>query len=232
MQNGGTLMINETILSIPPYISTSWDQVSALYMKGDDLIVVLLEGETIAIPHLSEKEIDQIFTLHSKYLEKEELIVSSQTISPSSDIPFQLDFGSMGNMQSAMQHNPEQANSPDLPLEVLQKISSVAKILLPNDPESIPKAEPHCNCFYCQVARTIHQSKQSETQEQSEQREEAISAEELQFQQWEIKQEAENLFQVSNRLDPHEKYNVYLGDPIGCTCGSEGCEHVLAVLRS
>ena len=41
----------------------------------------------------------------------------------------------------------------------------------------------------------------------------------------------EKMFTVTNRLDKNEKFNVYLGKPIGCTCGKEGCEHILAVLR-
>ncbi len=62
--------------------------------------------------------------------------------------------------------------------------------------------------------------------------EEEISSEELSFQQWEIVQTGENLYQVVNRLDRADSYRVYLGDTIGCTCGKDGCEHVIAVLKS
>ena len=42
----------------------------------------------------------------------------------------------------------------------------------------------------------------------------------------------DKLFTVINKLDQQEKYNVFLGEPVGCTCGKQGCEHMLAVLKS
>jgi hypothetical protein len=35
-----------------------------------------------------------------------------------------------------------------------------------------------------------------------------------------------------NPLDHKEHYNVFLGDPIGCSCGNNNCEHIQAVLKS
>ena len=55
---------------------------------------------------------------------------------------------------------------------------------------------------------------------------------ELSFQEWDIVQTGKDLFHVSSRLDPNEQYNVFLGNPVGCTCGKAGCEHILAVLKS
>ena len=40
------------------------------------------------------------------------------------------------------------------------------------------------------------------------------------------------LIVVTNPLDANEHYNVFLGDPIGCTCGQKNCEHIRAVLNS
>ena len=62
--------------------------------------------------------------------------------------------------------------------------------------------------------------------------EEEVTDRDLSFQQWAIEQTGDKLFCVTNKLDRLEKYNVFLGDPVGCTCGIQGCEHILAVLKS
>ena len=62
--------------------------------------------------------------------------------------------------------------------------------------------------------------------------EEDVRDDELQFEQWSISSAGDKLYNVVNRLDEQEKYRVYLGHPVGCTCGREGCEHILAVLKS
>jgi hypothetical protein len=87
---------------------------------------------------------------------------------------------------------------------------------------------PHCNCFHCQIARVLKPNKE-DTQQNEEQE---ISAEDLQFEQWIITHTGDQLYSVINKLDDSEQYNVYLGEPIGCTCGQTGCEHLLAVLKS
>ena len=105
---------------------------------------------------------------------------------------------------------------------------AIAKIISPSEELLLPKSEPGCNCFFCQIARALNpELSSSHTTDEP-----AIADEELQFQQWDIKQTGEKLYSVINRLDEHEKYNVYLGHPIGCTCGKQGCEHILAVLKS
>jgi hypothetical protein len=229
------IKITDKILSIPPYISTSWSRIAALHMKGGVLAITLVDGDTLHIPNLNNETIHLIFQYHAVYLEKE------QTTHPTSDQSkikgileqgepsIRLAFGSslegLGNM---MQHNPTQADSPDLPPEILQKIGTIAKVLGPTDELLLPKAEPGCNCFHCQIARVLNPtSSQHPVVEESE-----VTPEELQFQQWTITQTGDKLFSVVNRLDEHEKYSVYLGHPVGCTCGKQGCEHILAVLKS
>jgi hypothetical protein len=61
---------------------------------------------------------------------------------------------------------------------------------------------------------------------------EEVSDEDLKFRDWEIKQTAEQLYTVTNPLDANEHYNVFLGSPLGCTCGDKNCEHIRAVLTS
>ena len=130
-------------------------------------------------------------------------------------------------MQSAMQHDPSQSHSPDLPQEVLAKMSQIANVVIPDQVGTLPKAEPHCNCFYCQITRAIAKAKGFEEPETEE-----IPDEELEFNQWNIEQTGEDLFKVTSRIDETEQYSVFLGKPVGCTCGHEGCEHIIAVLKS
>ncbi|NGX42969.1 MAG: hypothetical protein K940chlam7_01259 [Chlamydiae bacterium] len=243
------MKINKRFFSFPPYISTSWDNITALRIKEGTLIVHLVDGETVHIPNLESETLETIFDVHTSILEeKEKTEPSKQQVqgefpfqqflggsenSENMDLPFRFGISSTDGFGAALQHNQAQADSPDLPPEVLDKIQSIAKIISPEDPKAIPKPEPHCNCIHCQIARAINQGLGFTDLYQKEERsEEAVSVEELQFQQWEISQTDEKLYTVSNRLDSKEKYNVFLGHPVGCTCGKEGCEHILAVLKS
>lgn len=237
------MKINKKILHLPPYISTSWNYVSALRAQGADLHVYLTSGAEICVPNLKPDTLENIFMQHVSYLEDKE----AQNVPPPSlksfpkmgepvfnpgESLFKIGLSNAEGLNAAMQHNPALAHSPDLPAEVLEKIGAISKIIAPED-MIIPKAEPHCNCPYCQIARCLHGSNESESAMPAEEKtEEEVKEEELQFQEWEITQSGEKLFTVVNKLDSQEKYSVYLGHPVGCTCGKEGCEHILAVLKS
>ena len=134
-------------------------------------------------------------------------------------------------MGTLLQHNPEQADGPDLPPEVLEKITQLSKAMGIDDPEAAPKPEPHCNCMRCQIAKAMQAGLEKE-ERPAEEPEEIVSDEELKFCSWDIKQTEDKLYCVTNRLDEKEHYHVYLGDPIGCTCGQTHCEHIRAVLDS
>lgn len=257
------MKITPKILSIPPYLSTTWMHIRALYLKEKTLVVTLADGVVISIPDLSEQDLLAIFSAHSAFLETQ-----TQKREPSGQTPFHLFHGmpnngignaaggvagaeqgalrfSLDNMEtlsSALQHNSSQSSFPDFPSEVLDKIASIARIVAPGEIENMPKPEPHCNCPHCQIARAIH-GKGDQTLPSSTpflhqstpivpQDKEEITQEDLSFQQWTITQAGDHLFCVINKLDAGEKYNVYLGDPVGCTCGKPGCEHIIAVLKS
>ena len=236
------MKINEKILSLPPYLSTPWSNVRALHMKGALLVVSLHDGDTVAIPGLSPHLIETIFSAHAAYFEKEIIEKAPSVENSLSNNPFSqafflgdqnsdqsVRFGvGLEGMASALQHNPSQMHAPDLPKPILDKIAAIAKIVAPEDINALPKPEPHCNCIHCQIARTITQS----AAHSPEEIEETVAPEELNFQQWDIAQSGEKLYTVVNRLDTNEKYSVYLGHPVGCTCGKSGCEHILAVLKS
>ena len=220
--------INHKILSIPPYISTSWKNISTLHMKEVEgkqvLVIVLHNGTLIEIPGLETSLIEHIFDAHSQYVDqetKEPQAESLKTFEPNKEgdvsfsfgLPFQMSGSeSVENISSFLQHNPEQANAPEMPLEVIQKITSITKALgMDMEQMSIPKAEPHCNCPYCQIARAI----QGEAKEEAP-TEEEVSDDDLRFRDWDIKQEGDKLYVVSNPLDANEHYQVFLGNPVGC----------------
>lgn len=238
--------INQKILSIPPYISTSWKNINTLHRKeieGNGVLVIALHnGTSIDIPGLGDHLIEEIFEAHSRYVEqetKEPQIESLKTFEPSKEdisfslgLPFQMGGGDTSlNPGSFMEHNPAQANAPEMPKEVIQKITSITKALgMDLEQMNIPKGEPHCNCPYCQIAKAIHGSKEGEQKEECE--EEEISDDDLTFRDWDIKQEGDKLYIVTNPLNLEEHYQVYLGSPVGCTCGKKNCEHVRTVLNS
>lgn len=243
------MKINDKALNIPPYLSTTWNQIAAIHMKGSHLVITLKDGDTINIPGLIQENIDAVFHYHAEALEKESPIshesifnnsepmqALSETQRMTSTPSFQLAFGTLDGLQHIMQHNPEHSNAPELPIELIQKITAITKILSTDDSLVLPKPEAHCNCFHCQIARAVTPSDTDpiliETQPLIEEEKEAVLDEELQFQQWNIQQTNDKLFVVTNKLDENEQYNVYLGEPLGCTCGKEGCEHMLAVLKS
>lgn len=246
--------ITKNFISIPPYLSTSWMNVSSIHAEGHLTVIVLYNGEIIELPSLNEEIIQQLFDMHALHLEEEQDATLKQFTTPPDQLikqpPFsqlffsqepgtdsQLKFGLSGidGMGVALQHNTAYANAPDLPPEVLQKISSIGKIIINDDSSTMPKPEPHCNCPFCQISRALHSAIDSEkpvSTVAAADPEEVVSNEELQFQNWDIAQTGDKLFTVSNRLDTLETYNVFLGQPVGCTCGKTGCEHILAVLKS
>lgn len=244
------MKITSKILHIPPHLSTSWTQVRAIYLKENTVVVSLLDGVIIEIPGLPAESRNAIFDAYAAYLEEQNSKQPPQTQRPA---PFQIfqvsshapgmeptpmpstGFDSIESMASALQHNMAQANMPDLPPEVLNKIAAIAKIVAPEDIQNLPKPEPHCNCPHCQIARAIHggtREVESTPSSPIEAHEEIVSDKDLSFQQWDIVQTGEKLYSVASRLDPKERYSVYLGHPVGCTCGKQGCEHILAVLKS
>lgn len=229
------MKISTKMLSIPPYLSTTWTQVRALYLKGSDLIVCLNDNTQVAVPSLTSEAIAAIFAAHTAFLEMQ----SKSPALPEKPHPFQIFTAGQGlegsgleniaSFSSTLQHNPAQATMPDLPKEIIHKIGEISKIIAPNEVQNLPKPEANCNCPYCQIARAIHEGIENVPEAKIE---EDVTEEDLKFPEWDIQQIGEKLYTVTGRLDPKEKYNVFLGDPVGCTCGKPGCEHILAVLKS
>lgn len=248
--------INEKLICIPPYISATWDQVAFLQSEEDldthlfTLIIHLADGKVVQVPGLDSSLIDIAFSAHMLHLETKKETSSSDKendfpktiggflqqltgLSPEQLSGMPIRFGIAGAEglpgMDVMQHNQAQADSPNVPPEMLEKIGIMIKGLMNGDVSSFPKPEPHCNCTHCQVARTIHGVGKDDERIGSE---ELVSEDDLKFRDWEISKNGENLYIVTNPLDNKEQYSVYLGTPVGCTCGESHCEHIKAVLYS
>lgn len=228
------MKINNQVLSIPPYISTSWKNINSILVdQSGNLVILLHTNAKISIPNLEKSIINVIFDAHAKYLEKEESDRRQKTNPTfSMGIPLKIGEGAdsaFESLGSAMQHNPANSNAPDLPEEVLNKIAAISKVMGIDNPELFPKAEPHCNCIHCQIAKAIRGEAKDD---QAEELGEEVTEEDLKFKTWEINQTGEQLYVVSNPLNANEKYTVFLGEPLCCTCGAKNCEHIRAVLNT
>jgi hypothetical protein len=229
------MKINSKILSVPPYISTAWENVFSLQFDppSSQLVVLLKNGARIFIPHLTRDQLDMIFSCHSEFLEKHSksslASLSGNTLSVGM-IPGAVGIGELGRLTGVMQHDPSQKDAPPIPKEVLDKISHLTNAMgISSETFRLLESEPHCNCPYCQLARAFSQEHRESPEILPE---EEISSQELKFREWDIEQVGDKLYNVSNPFDKQEHYQVYLGNPVGCTCGKSKCEHIVAVLHS
>ncbi|MCY3975114.1 MAG: hypothetical protein OXF02_06210 [Simkaniaceae bacterium] len=244
--------ISQKVLNLPPYVSTSWRNVSTLHMKETDgkkiLAVLLRSGSVIEVPasDLKEETIRDIFKAHGQFLATSEegtKTGSDPFKSPGADkgagktkeslFSFSTGNSPVDYFEAMLQHNPEQKDAPDLPKELLEKVASVSRIMGTDATAmNMPKPEPHCNCIYCQIARAVHGIDKKEAHPVATEEEEIVSDADLTFREWDIEQKDDRLYEVTNPIDRSEHYRVFLGDPVGCTCGSKDCEHIRAVLNS
>lgn len=215
--------ITPQTLSISPYISTTWGNISAIYTeKGsssfDILVVVLKDQSKVEIPGLGPEILQEIFDSHSKFVSTEGLFSKGSWM----DSPFTLSTVIREGMgELSFQQEPHQKDLPPLPVEALRKFLSIAKVFGFEEASVAPKE--NCECIFCQMARAADHD-QGKLEE--------VSDEDLRFKDWEIQQTDQKLYRVTHPLDQNEYYDVFLGDPIGCTCGSKSCEHIKAVLSS
>ncbi len=221
------MKITDKFLSIPPYLSVSWREVAFVKAKGDHLVITLKNGDTSEIPSLTPEEKQLIFTCHSKFLEEE----AKYLLHPPAGghlMPISFRIGTPDGTVTAFEHNPEQRDSPSIPQDILDKIVDSTQGIPGVELDALPQGEANCNCFYCQIMNAIHGKKAIANEED----EEIIDDKELTFREWDVVQTGENLYSVTNALDATEKYTVFLGHPVGCTCGKDRCEHIEAVLKT
>ncbi len=234
------MTINKKVLSLPPYISTSWKNISSIRVENVDglqvLKISLRDGAIIDIPNLEAKALEDIFDAHAQFIENESTLPKkSKPLPQEFRNPFEmggaLGLQDMSNLNLALQHDPAQSGAPSLPQDMITKISSVITSMgMKDEVKNMPKAEPHCNCPYCQIARAIQGDPKPSIEEVIE--EEEVSDEDLRFRDWDIEKTGENLYNVTNPFNNDEHYQVFLGSPVGCTCGQKNCEHIRSVLNS
>ena len=249
------MKITKKLISIPPYLSTSWANIVSLSVKDKkDLIVCLKDGAKVTVPDLKEAQIENIFSMHLQVLEDEKGKDTAK-ISPSRDqsgllskigqmiqvdknmgiLPFNIEMeagASPLEISSMLNHDPTQANMEPLPDEVIDRIGMIGKMLGLEDLNIDIPVHSNCNCLYCQISRAINQQEDKESISEEIIKEEEVSEDDLRFKEWHIEETGENLYRVTNPLNDNEYYNVFLGKPIGCTCGNKNCEHIKAVLQS
>lgn len=239
------MKVNTKILSIPPYISTSWKNILSLHIDTKKekpiLVVGLANGSTIEIPNLDQESLQSVFSAHEKHLNPKTPPLSEPEPSSSFGESFSerssailslpINFGLGNGMENLLQHNPEAANSPPLPEEFIKKIAHLSKMLGFENLANLSKPEPHCNCTHCQIMSILQNEKPNQHYQEALDGEE-VSDEDLRFREWNIEQTGDNLYRVSNPFNAEEYFNVFLGKPVGCTCGKENCEHIRAVLHS
>jgi hypothetical protein len=235
------MKITDTIISIPPYLSTSWDAVQSLHMENGNLIFSLKNDGTVSVPNLPREVIEQIFTAHASFLETHiphhSKKSDSEIILQKLQFPFQFHLGTIEGIGTALQHNPAYSGLPPIPEEIAAKIASLAKIISEEDLNNMPPPEHNCNCMYCQIIRILNNSADDSIKENVPDHpslsvdDEKIADEDLKFSEWDVTPIGENMYKVTNKLHK-EEYTVFLGEPVGCTCGKSNCEHIVAVLRS
>ena len=256
------MKISQAILSIPPYISTTWDLVISLHTEASKLIITLKTGLAITIPELTKETLQEIYETHALFLENQSKKLEksleyripfplSQLLDPMTHKPedstlsreaknknlihFNLDnLNHFGSLKGSFHHNPEDAHFPELPKELLDKIAAIVKIMKTSDVSYTEPLDENCHCPHCQISRTLFHEQELTKKEilPLPPIDTTLCEADLTFQQWEIKNIEENLYDVINCLDPNETYKVFLGNPVGCTCGQLGCEHIIAVLKS
>ncbi len=249
------MKINQRVLHIPPYISCRWSEIASIGVEtkeGENLLQVqLLSGARAVVPNLTQDEIDLIFKMHIQHLElaaedddqlknlKDSPFFSNLFQAPPMDTNVATSFGApisfhldANDPSSLFQgHNPAFANSPPLPKEILDKITLIAKAI---GGEMVKEVEPitGCNCFFCQIARHLQKEKVEEKKPHVPKN---LPKDLLRGgidPEWMVEEVGPHMFTVSNRDEPGANYQVYLGNPIGCSCGSNRCQHIIAALKT
>lgn len=219
------MKITPEILSIPPFVSAKWSNIATIRVQNKTerplLIISLNDGSQVEIPNMEQRQIDEIFQAHAHVSEKDTSPAKGLFDNALSfSLPLKTEGGILDPIASQLQHNPEQADLPPLPANLLEKITSIVRSFGLDDLSVLGNAEPNCNCIYCQLVRSIDGD------------EEIIADVDLKFRDWEVSESEKNLYRVVSPLDKNEYYDVFLGDTLGCTCGEKNCEHIRAVLNT
>jgi hypothetical protein len=208
------MIINKQLLSIPPYISTSWKDVELLLSDGQHTLNIYLKnGTLVKISHLHKEQLDLIFSVHQEILLNQTQEMTIPIIDP-------LFFQFSGPF---LEHDPDLYDASPLPDEVKIKLLSLLEGLPKIDTSKAPLIHPDCSCPHCQLMNLIAHNKEQQ---------EYISDEELSFATWTQSSISPQEIKLTHPYNTDESYIVSLNEPISCTCGQNHCEHLIHVLRS
>jgi hypothetical protein len=208
------MIINKQLLSIPPFISTSWKDVELLLSDGQHTLNIYLKnGTLVKISHLLKEQLDLIFNVHQEILLTQAQDLAAPLIDP-------LFFQFSGPF---LEHDPELSDANPLPDEVKARLQSLLEGLPKIDSAKLPQPILGCNCPHCQLMTLINVPKNEE---------EYVDDEELKFASWDVNQLSDHLFKLTHPYDETDIYYVSLESPISCTCGEKNCEHIEHILRN
>lgn len=207
------MIINKQILSIPPFISTSWQDVELLLSDGHSTLNIYLKnGTLVKISNLLKEDLDLIFKVHQDIL-----LSPSQPEIPSLIDPLLLSFSG-----SLLEHDPDLKDASPLPLEVKTKLKSLLDEIPKLDKIKLPDIHPDCHCPFCQIMNLMQDQDHDD---------ELVTDDDLHFSTWKQEALSEHLIKLIHPFNHDENYLVSLDTPITCSCGQTGCEHVEHVLR-
>lgn len=164
------MKITSKILSIPPYLSTSWYDVDSLFQSEDGaLVVALTNGTHVRLEQLSSEVIHTIFNAHACFLEEEAAREEEEDeeedkglkraeVEFSVQTPFtmgQMDEGNGDAMKIFMEHDASRSLGPLLPDAVLKRVTALAKMFLPPDMIPLDASHENCRCPFCQIVRAL-----------------------------------------------------------------------------
>lgn len=208
------MIINKQILSIPPFISTSWRDVELLLSDGHSTLNIYLKnGTLVKISNLQKDDLDLIFKVHQDIL-----LTPEQPHIPSLIDPLLFSFSG-----PLLEHDPDLKDASPLPDEVKIKLKSLLEGFPKLDKIKLPEVHSDCNCPFCQVMSLIQDDENDD---------DIVTDDDLHFSTWKQDHLTEHLIKLIHPFNEEEIYLVSLDTPVTCSCGQTGCEHIEHVLRN
>jgi hypothetical protein len=208
------MIINKQLLSIPPFISTSWKDIELLLSDGQNTLNIYLKnGTLVKISHLLKEHLNLIFSVHQEILLNQAQEVTTPIIDP-------LFFQFSGPF---LEHDPDLCDASPLPDEVRSKLKSLIENLPKMDPSKMPVVHDNCFCPHCQLINLIFENTEKE---------ELVSDSDLTFSTWIQEEVSDDEIKLIHPYNSDEFYIIKLQNPLQCSCQMPDCEHLLHVLRN
>lgn len=208
------MIINNKLLSIPPFISTSWRDVELLLSDGQHTLNIYLKnGTLVKISHLLKDQLDLIFKVHQDVL----LNQNTDKKPPFLD-PLMVQFSGQ-----ILEHDPELFDFQPLPDDMLGKLKALSSALPKPDKDRMPQIHPGCRCPHCQIMTVILEEQDND---------DLVDDSDLTFATWLQEELTDHDFLITHPYNKEETYLVTLGEKVCCSCGQMPCEHIEHVLKN